>query len=66
MSYFIEDILLVVLNEFDLRHDICHKHHKQRLCKIFRSRVKFHIVDVLLEQFMYVLFQFLVIFSHVN
>ena len=48
------------------RHDICHKHHKQRLCKIFRSRVKFHIVDVLLEKFMYVLFKFLVIFSHVN
>ena len=23
------------------RHDICHKHHKQRLCKIISARVKF-------------------------
>ena len=37
------------------RHDICHKHHKQRLCKIISVWVKFHFVNVL-EQFMYVSF----------
>ena len=31
------------------RHDICHKHHKQRLCKIIITRVKFHLVNVFLE-----------------
>ena len=36
------------------RREICHKHHKQRLCKIISSRVKFHFVSVLLEQFVYV------------
>ena len=25
------------------RRDICHKHHKQRLCKIISTRVKFHM-----------------------
>ena len=30
------------------RRDICHKHHEQRLCKIFTSWVKFHFVNVLL------------------
>ena len=30
---------------FDRDH-ICHKHHKQRLCKIFVTRVKVHFVDV--------------------
>ena len=34
-----------------LRHEICHKHHKQRLCKIFTTRVRFHFVNVLLVQF---------------
>ena len=48
------------------RHDICHKHHKQRLCKIISTRVKFHFGNVLLEPFMYVSFWFLVISSHVN
>ena len=48
------------------RHDICHKHHKQRLCRIINSRVKFQFVDVHVEHFMYVYFCFLVIFSHLN
>ena len=29
-----------------VRDDICHKHHKQRLCKIITFRVKFYFVDV--------------------
>ena len=33
------------------RHDICHKHHKQRLCKIITTRVTFHFVNVLVVQF---------------
>ena len=28
------------------RDDICHKHHKQRLCKIIITRVKVHFVNV--------------------
>ena len=28
------------------RDDICHKHHKQRLCKIITTRLKFYFVDV--------------------
>ena len=28
------------------RDDICHKHHKQRLCKIIITRVKVSLVDV--------------------
>ena len=28
------------------RDDICHKHHKQHLCKIITTRVKFYFVDV--------------------
>ena len=28
------------------RDDICHKHHKQRLCKIITTGVKFYLVDV--------------------
>ena len=31
------------------RLDICHKHHKQRLCKIIITRVKFYFVNVFLE-----------------
>ena len=31
------------------RHDICHKHHKQRLCKIITSRVKFYFMNVFSE-----------------
>ena len=49
----------------DDRHDICHKHHKQRLCKIISARVKFYFVNVFLEHGC-VSFWFLVIFSHVN
>ena len=48
------------------RRDICHKHHKQRLCKIIITRVKLHFVKVLLEQLLHVYFQFWVIFSHLN
>ena len=28
-----------------LTPDICHKHHKQRLCKITTIRVKFYFLD---------------------
>ena len=31
---------------FYVRYDICHKHHKQCLCKIIIHRVKVHFVDV--------------------
>ena len=34
------------------RHDICHMHHMQRMCKIISARVKFYILKVLFEQFM--------------
>ena len=34
-----------------IRHDICHMHHMQRMCKIISSRVKFHILKVLFEKF---------------
>ena len=40
MNLFLFDIV------FLLRDDICHKHHKQRLCKIITTRVKFYFVDV--------------------
>ena len=54
------DILLSLLIG---RHDICHKQH---LCKIISTRVKFNFLNVLLEDFMYIYvsFSFLVIFSH--
>ena len=32
-----------------VRHDICHKHRKRRLCKIISTRVKFYFVNVFLE-----------------
>ena len=32
------------------RDHICHKHHKQRLCKIIITRVKVHFVNVFLDQ----------------
>ena len=38
------------------RRDICHKHHKQRLCKIIINGAIFHFVIVLLKQFMYICF----------
>ena len=47
-----------------LRHDICHMHHMQRMCKIISPRVKFYILKVLFEQFMWVSFWFQVIFRH--
>ena len=34
------------------RHDICHMHHMQRMCKIICPRVKFYILKVPFEQFM--------------
>ena len=40
--------------EHMIRRDICHKHHKQRLCKIIITRVKLHFVKVLLEQLLHV------------
>ena len=57
---------LVRRGKVGCRHDICHKHHKQRLCKIISTRVKLHFVKVLLEQLLHVSFQFLEIFSHLN
>ena len=42
------------------RHDICHMHHMQRMCKIISPRVRFYIVKVLFEQFMKVSFCFFV------
>ena len=33
-------------NTGGLQHDICHKHHKQRLCKIIITRVKVHFLAV--------------------
>ena len=48
------------------RHDICHKHHKQRLCKIVSTQVKFHFENVILEQFMFLSFWFWAIYSHAN
>ena len=37
---------------FTHRHDICHMHHMQRMCKIIGPRVIFFILKVLFEQFM--------------
>ena len=48
------------------RHEICHKHHKQRLCKIFTTRVKFHFGNVLLVQFKSYYFGILVISTNLN
>ena len=35
-----------VLSKGTCRDYICHKHHKQRLCKIITTRVKLYFVDV--------------------
>ena len=35
-----------------IRHDICHMHHMQRMCKTISPGVKFYILKVLFEQFM--------------
>ena len=35
-----------IAQNVSFRDDICHKHHKQRLCKIIITRVKVHFVDV--------------------
>ena len=32
-----------------VRHDVCHKHHKQRSCKIVSIRVKVYFANVFLE-----------------
>ena len=42
------------------RHDICQKHHKQRLCKIISTRVKFHLLNIL-SMFNFVFCQYSVI-----
>ena len=34
------------------RHDICHMHHMQRMCKINSPRVIFYILKVLFVQFL--------------
>ena len=47
-----------VVGQIWYSREICHKHHKQRLCKIISTRVKFYFVSVLLEQFVYVSFGF--------
>ena len=51
-------------NEMERRREICHKHHKQRLCKIISTRVKFHFVSVLLEEFVYYHVVFVVILKY--
>ena len=33
------------------RHDICHMHHMQRMCKVISPRVKFYILKALFEQY---------------
>ena len=35
--------------EGKIRHDICHMHHMQRMCKIISPWVKFYILKVLLN-----------------
>ena len=40
------------------RRDICHKHHKQRLCKIISTGVKFLALNMLLEHLMLISFWF--------
>ena len=47
-------------SDLKIRHDICHKHHKQRLCKIISTQVKFHFVNALLQPFMCASFWFLI------
>ena len=61
----IETMWIATFDEVHPRHDICHKHHKQRLCKIISTRVKFQFVNMLLEQLMYVSFFFGNV-NHVN
>ena len=51
-----------ILTQHIVRHDIC---HKQRLCKIISSRVRFSL-RMCFGTNMCVLFWFLVIFSHEN
>ena len=41
-------------NNVWIRHDICHMHHMQRMCKINSPRVNFYILKVLFVQFFYV------------
>ena len=47
-------IIMLIEVGWEYRREICHKHHKQRLCKIISTWVKFHPLSVLLEQFVYV------------
>ena len=41
-------VCTALLDQLDktTRDDICHKQHKQRLCKIITTQVKFYFVDV--------------------
>ena len=39
----------LVENNQTARHDICHMHHMQRMCKIISPWVKFYILKVLLN-----------------
>ena len=46
-SYSLDIAITRIENEMpQFRHDICRKHHKQRLCEIISTRVKFHFADV--------------------
>ena len=39
----------IFLQPYVPRHDICHMHHMQRMCKIISPWVKFYILKVLFE-----------------
>ena len=47
----LEDLRQVSLKS-EARHDICHMHHMQRMCKIISPRIRFYILMVPFEQFM--------------
>ena len=54
-------------DNYPCRHDICHKHHKQRLCKIISTRVKFHFLNRLwnsLCMYNFVVWQYLLILTN--
>ena len=56
----------LLIGNNDIRHEICHKHHKQRLCKIFTTWVKFYFGNVLSVQFKSYYFGILVISTNLN
>ena len=61
-----ENVFKLWKQERLIRHEICHKHHKQRLCKIFTTRVKFHFGNVLVVQFKSYYFGILVISTNIR